>query len=228
MEEQITTASLAFLFGALHAIEPGHGKTALFTYLANGKSTWKDGVAIALSSSFTHTVVVLVIALVSHGLITHVGHNHDHFILDGLRYVSASIICGLGLYFFFKKTPSSCSHCESHGHSHDHEHTHRQEGKKKSLIASGMLGFATGLVPCPSVVVAYLSGVSSGNSIMGLKLVIWFALGMALSLVSLVFLFTFGSKKLSGKLDKVSFNFNWNRVQGSVFFVIGLFTFFYH
>ena len=49
MEEIQLTSILALGFGFLHAIEPGHGKTALLTYVATGEKTWKEGVVISLS-----------------------------------------------------------------------------------------------------------------------------------------------------------------------------------
>lgn len=233
MEEQTLTATLAVLFGAAHAIEPGHGKTALFTYLASGKCTWKDGLVIALSSSITHSAVVLLLALTSHYFLGH-REGVDHQIVEVLRYFGGGVICLLGLFFLFKKKPSSCSHCD-HGHSHTHSEDHNHESSfkentrsKKSLFTSGLLGFATGLVPCPSIVVAYLAGVSRGDSFGGLESVLLFALGMALSLVALVLLFSFGSKRFSGLLSSKAPRLNWNKVQGSAFLVIGAFTLFYH
>lgn len=230
MKDQMLTASLALLFGAAHAIEPGHGKTALFTYLASGKCTWREGVTIALSSSITHSVVVLVLALLSHTLFSHV-ENLDQQIVNGLRFVSAFIICSIGVYLYFKKSPSNCSHCESHVHgdSHDHHHHEKKDTtSKNTLMASGLLGFATGLIPCPSVVVAYLAGVSSGNSFLGLKTVLFFALGMALSLVTLVIVFSIGGKKMDSYLQRKSFSLNWNKIQGVAFVLIGTVTAFYH
>jgi ABC-type nickel/cobalt efflux system permease component RcnA len=225
MDDYFASMFMALVFGAAHAIEPGHGKTALFTYLAAGKCNWKDGVVIALSSSITHSIVVLVLAILSHFIFSHQA-DANVMLQDVLRYIGSGIIIGLGLYFLLKK---------EHGHDHGHScgscnHTQQMLDKKNrgSLLTSGALGLATGLIPCPSVVVAYLSGLASGNSLVGLKTVFFFALGMALSLITLVFVFNFGGQRLSGLLKgkvKVS---SWNKIQGSVFLAIGLFTFFYH
>jgi ABC-type nickel/cobalt efflux system permease component RcnA len=224
MEDQMISGSLALLFGAAHAIEPGHGKTALFTYLASGKCTWKEGITIALSSSITHSLVVLVIAFLSHGLLSHID-NIDQQILKVLRILSAVTICSIGAYIFFKKEKSSCSHCDSHGHKHEET---SENNNQKSLLASGLLGFATGLIPCPSIVVAYLAGLSAGNSYLGFQTVAFFAIGMAISLITLVIIFSIGGKKVNHYLESKSFNFNWNKIQGTAFVVIGVFTAFYH
>ena len=95
-------------------------------------------------------------------------------------------------------------------------------------MASGLIGLATGLIPCPSVIVAYLAGLSKGNSFLGLKAVIFFAIGMALSLIAVTIIFSLGGKKLNYLLQKNSFSLNWNKVEGSVFVMISFVTLFYH
>ncbi len=229
MEDQTLTAALAILFGAAHAIEPGHGKTALFTYLASGNCSWKDGMVIALSSAITHSAVVLILALISHHFLGH-KESLDNNLLEGLRYLGGGIICLFGVFFFFKKNQSNCSHCDDHHHHHHHHHDKKnsQADVKKSLFASGLIGFATGLMPCPTIVVAYLAGVSRGSSFSGLWSVLLFALGMAISLILLVLIFSFGNRKLSGIITNRIPRLNWNRVQGVTFFVIGCFTLFFH
>ena len=65
MESLTLSSSVAFIFGVLHALEPGHGKTALLTYVASGKRTWKEGIVISVTSAFTHSLAVFIIAFVS-------------------------------------------------------------------------------------------------------------------------------------------------------------------
>ena len=64
---------MAFIFGVFHALEPGHGKTALLTYVASGKRSWKEGVIISTSSAMTHSVSVFIIAFISHTIATKAG-----------------------------------------------------------------------------------------------------------------------------------------------------------
>lgn len=90
-----------------------------------------------------------------------------------------------------------------------------------------MIGLATGLTPCPSILVAYLASISHGNFIFGFKAVVYFAIGMALSLLGVVLLFTLGGKKMNSFLESKSLSLNWNKIQGVAFIVIGLVTTFY-
>ena len=106
-----------------------------------------------------------------------------------------------------------------------HKTNQKKEISKASFLTSSFIGIATGMIPCPTVIVAYLSGVSTGNTYVGLQSVTYFALGMFLALMLVVIAFNFGGQKVidrfkDGKLS----NFNWGYVQGSLFIIIGVFT----
>ncbi|OYV72460.1 MAG: hypothetical protein B7Z72_04730, partial [Gemmatimonadetes bacterium 21-71-4] len=58
----------AFALGALHALEPGHGKSLASAYLVAGRHTKKDAVVLGLATTLSHTAVVLLLALGSLGL----------------------------------------------------------------------------------------------------------------------------------------------------------------
>ena len=55
---------LAILFGALHALAPGHGKTVMAAYLVSRRGTTRQALGLGLTTAVTHTVGVLVLGLV--------------------------------------------------------------------------------------------------------------------------------------------------------------------
>jgi nickel/cobalt exporter len=55
----------AFVFGALPALEPGHAKTLTATYLIAIRGTRRDACFLGLTITTTHTIVVLVLSIVS-------------------------------------------------------------------------------------------------------------------------------------------------------------------
>ena len=227
MESTSISSGLALMFGTLHALEPGHGKTALLTYIASGKRTWKEGLIISVSSAITHSLAVFFIAFISHYLIHHGAIEFRvAYIENILSIMSGALISGLGLWIIFKDrkgySHSSCSSCTSHKPTTD-------KGVNRSgFLTSGILGIATGMIPCPSVVVAYLSGVSTGNSLLGVQSVIFFAIGMCLSLMSVILFFSIGGEQALQKFKGKKIKLNWNLVQGIIFIIIGLGTAFYH
>ena len=244
MEEIQLTSILALGFGFLHAIEPGHGKTALLTYVASGEKTWKEGVVISFSSAFTHSLAVLLIALVSHMAISQGQKQFEpNFIKEVLKNGSALLIIALGAWAIYRESKGKKSHCcaahshthqhhdhdHSHSHSHDHHnhHNHNKSDTATGFISALMLGIATGIVPCPTLVGAYLSGLNSGNSFDGIQNIFFFAIGMALTLMLVVSLVSLGGEKLLSRMSSKKHFINWGYMQGSLLIAIGVFSAFY-
>ncbi len=57
--------AVAFWFGALHALEPGHGKTMVAAYLVGSRGTPKHAILLGSIVTFTHTVSVFFLGLVT-------------------------------------------------------------------------------------------------------------------------------------------------------------------
>ena len=59
---------LAFIFGIIHAIGPGHGKTILFTYFLAKRTLFIRGILVSTIVAFLHAIsailIVSVIALI--------------------------------------------------------------------------------------------------------------------------------------------------------------------
>ena len=56
---------LSFWFGALHALEPGHGKTMAAAYLVGARGTPKHAVLLGATVTFAHTIGVFALGLVT-------------------------------------------------------------------------------------------------------------------------------------------------------------------
>lgn len=215
------SAGMALSFGALHALEPGHGKTAIITYVASEKRGWKDGVVLSISSALTHSIVVFLVAFISHYFFHHFSvENNVANIHSTLSMASGFIIGCIGVWFMMtsgksSKPNSSCS-CSVH------------KSEKSSLYTSSFMGVAAGLIPCPTILIAYLAGVSSGNSLGGIENVFLFALGMCLSLLCLVMVSSVFGEKITRKFKGKAKKLNWRFCQGFLFMIVGLFTATYH
>src|SRR5215469_1507992 len=55
----------AFAFGAVHALSPGHGKTLVAAYLVGSRGTPRHAILLGLIVTFTHTVSVFGLGLVT-------------------------------------------------------------------------------------------------------------------------------------------------------------------
>src|ERR1035438_2592233 len=55
----------AFAFGAVHALSPGHGKTLVAAYLVGSRGTPRHAIFLGLMVTFTHTISVFALGLVT-------------------------------------------------------------------------------------------------------------------------------------------------------------------
>jgi ABC-type nickel/cobalt efflux system permease component RcnA len=170
-------------------MEPGHGKTMVAAYLVGAKGTMKHAVFLGGMVTFTHTISVFFLGLVTLFLSQYIMPDK---ISKVLGVVSGLTIVYLGGMLLYKRF--SGLHKDDHVHVHSHggvththggsTHSHAPEGEVtfKSLTALGASG---GLVPCPSALVLLLSAISIGRIGFGLLLLLSFSLGLAVVLMAM-------------------------------------------
>ena len=90
----------AFVLGLLHALEPGHGKSALFLHAAGGARHRLLPLVMGGAMAVSHTASLLVVAFVVH-LATHVAtgdHQHEDVFLRWLQLLSSTLIIAIGCW----------------------------------------------------------------------------------------------------------------------------------
>ena len=214
---------VAFGFGAMHALSPGHGKTVVGAYLVGSRGTLKHAIFLGLTVTITHTLGVFAL-----GLLTLFASNYilPETLMPFLGFVSGLLVLFIGLTLFKDRLFSALgwkakAHHEHHGHDHAHnEHSHSHAPHDglahthggsththlppenitwRNLLALGISG---GLLPCPSALVLMLSAISLGRIGYGIVLTVVFSFGLAATLtaVGLAFLYVgkiFGNSSLS-------------------------------
>jgi ABC-type nickel/cobalt efflux system permease component RcnA len=118
---------LAAVWGALHALSPGHGKTVVGAYLVGSRGTPRHAVFLGLTVTVTHTAGVLAL-----GMITLFA---SHYVVPERLYPWMSVTSGLlviamGLFTFRQRLrgqPSFGHHHHAHDHDHSHDHSHEHE-----------------------------------------------------------------------------------------------------
>lgn len=56
---------ISFIWGAMHALTPGHGKTIVGAYLVGSRGTLKHAVYLGLTTTITHTLGVFALGLIT-------------------------------------------------------------------------------------------------------------------------------------------------------------------
>ena len=116
---------LAFGFGAMHAMSPGHGKTVISAYLVGSRGTIKHAIFLGLTVTITHTLGVFAL-----GLITLFATNYirPEKMIPFLSFVSGLLVFFIGLSLFKNRLFKALGWQSHNEHSHEHgEHLHSSE-----------------------------------------------------------------------------------------------------
>jgi nickel/cobalt transporter (NicO) family protein len=133
-----TILPLGAVFGALHALTPGHNKIVLATYLMGSRSSIWQGVGVAGMLASTHVGTAVVLALVGMSLITRtiVGAGRA----PALEDISSTLLLGLGVWLLIRALK---------------QHAH---GTREGLA----MGVFAGLIPCPLTLVVMFASIQRG------------------------------------------------------------------
>jgi ABC-type nickel/cobalt efflux system permease component RcnA len=206
---------LAFAFGALHALGPGHGKTLMAAYLVGAGGKARHAMGVGASVAVMHTASVLALGFV---VLSATQVFAPERVYPWLGLVSGVIALALGAGLLIVRLGAWSDRTKDHAHplgsgGHALEHAHGSGGEhahpgsdvpvlsRRGLMA---LAVAGGILPSPTALVVLLAAVALDRIAYGFALIGAFSLGLAAALVAV------GIVALKAR-DVVS-----NRLSGSV------------
>jgi nickel/cobalt transporter (NicO) family protein len=202
---------LAFLYGALHALGPGHGKSVVASYFLANHSRWTNGVVmgsvISLIQGLTAILLVGVLAVVLQW------RQFDVLNRSTLvEFVSYGLIAALGFVMLYRAiTGQGCAHdhgtVQAHTHDHDHDRDHAPAAVVGTGAAAGALDMrlivVTGLTPCASAIIILLFALANQALTIGIAAVGALAIGMAITVSVIGVASILGRRALLRVLDTV-------------------------
>lgn len=201
----------SFVYGMIHALGPGHGKSLAFTYFVNNETTTIKAFIISLAIAFIHIIGALLMVTISFFVIESLLNS---FLDDTIYYttklsaVLIMLLAGYILYKKFKKKSCGCSSCCSHGN-------HKKEDLYFVITA--------GLIPCAGTVLLFIYAFMLKTYISVILASIFISLGMAIVIFASSYL-GLSLKKATKNYSKVSFALE---VFAPIFmFILGLLLFF--
>jgi ABC-type nickel/cobalt efflux system permease component RcnA len=189
------TILLAFVFGAAHALTPGHGKTLVAAYLVGERGTVWHALYLGLVTTLTHTGVVLVLAVIVALLPDEWQADFTTVIMRGLGLVMGLIVVAMGFWLLLQRLAGRADHVHLDGPK-------PEEPSARSLTWWGLtlLGVAGGIVPCWDAVGLLCMTVGSSQLWIVLPSVIAFSAGLAVVLVAIGVLIVHVPKFAQSKL----------------------------
>lgn len=121
---------VAFGLGALHALEPGHGKSIMGAYLVASRGGVRHALLLGLVVTVTHTLIVFLLAI---GALILADRFATGQVTFWLEIVSGILVLGVGIWMILtsfdllrrrEQNGREFGHGAEHVHPHEHEHEH--------------------------------------------------------------------------------------------------------
>ena len=156
---------LGVVFGAIHALTPGHGKTVLASYLIGSRLAPLRGALVAAALSLTHVASAVVLALFAAPLVTRTLGGGGQ--APTLEFLSRGMLALIGAWLFYRALCKPAPHV-------------RHEGVT--------VGIVTGLIPCPLTLFVMFFALARGVVEAGLTFAVAMAIGIAATLAAVAVL----------------------------------------
>jgi len=184
--------------GALHALEPGHGKTIVAAYLVGSRGTAKHALLLGMIVTSAHTAGVYLLGAITIYAQKYILPEH---IYPFLGVLSGALIAGMGCYLLLQRyLGADFSHKHDYSDMANHELSGdiatRRSGKvsARQLVVLGVTG---GIVPCPAALVVLLSAVALHRTVFGLYLIVAFSVGLAAVLIAMGMITVYAGRLMS-------------------------------
>jgi ABC-type nickel/cobalt efflux system permease component RcnA len=238
-----TAALIAAGLGALHALEPGHGKTIVAAYLVGSRGTAGHAVLLGLIVTAAHTAGVYLLGAVTLCASKYIVPEQ---LYPWLGVVSGIIIAVLAAYLMIRAWTGETgdhSHEVAEAHSHWFAAFGRSRTAKKvekaglkdfddgglrskrpakgvSLAQILTLGVTGGMLPCPAALVVLLGAFSLRRVGFGLFLILAFSFGLAAVLIVIGLLMVYARQFLASWKSDGSMTKRWLPAASAAFIMI--------
>lgn len=167
---------ISFIYGTIHALGPGHGKTITFSYFLLKKANIKKGILLGNLIAFLHVGSALIIVLILYLIVKRAYLTSFEDLSRIIKLISYALIALIGLFLLIKTFVDlrRKKGRQEDGISHDQTDT-------RNMIP---VAVAVGMIPCPGAVIILLFSISMDVLKIGIILALIMALGMAVTISS--------------------------------------------
>ncbi|KPA18546.1 high-affinity nickel-transporter [Candidatus Magnetomorum sp. HK-1] len=164
----------SFIYGIIHALGPGHGKTIVCSYFLNRPGKYLHGIMMGNFCSFIHSFSSVAIIIGIYIILKTTSLVQFETVSDLLTRISYLFLVLIGI-FLFGMTLYNLFHRDKIFQAHSHE-TKTVDTRLMLLTA-----FASGIVPCPGAALILIFSITQNIFTHGLIAIVCIALGMGLT-----------------------------------------------
>jgi nickel/cobalt transporter (NicO) family protein len=180
----------AVLFGAVHALMPGHGKTVLVSYHLGQPAKLREGIVNGAILALTHVGLALILVLAGFAVISRAfayGGRTPQF-----EIASGVLIAVIGVFLLWRSLRSD-------------RHEYTRDGTT--------LAFVTGMIPCPLTTFIMSYALARGMLAAGLAVTAAMTVGMIATIGGIALAAAFARDRFMGLLDRTE---GWRHRVGMV------------
>lgn len=157
---------VAFLYGVVHAVGPGHGKAVVGSYFLSQGRKISKAFQVGYLVAIIHAASALLLTFVIYYLIEGAFRKNFESSMNTMYGVSGGMIVLIGLYLLYEAWKERRQVDEE-----------IPSGKKPYAIA-----LSIGIVPCPGVMTVLLFSLMLGHLVVGVLAAIMMSIGMGLTI----------------------------------------------
>jgi ABC-type nickel/cobalt efflux system permease component RcnA len=214
----------AFLYGAIHTLGPGHGKTVVISYFVGSGGTFGRGVRMGTQIAITHVLSAIVIVFLLDLAVRQTTGNapSDYRMIRLVSYAAIALIGGVMLF----RALRALVEYRGHRHTHSGGCASCAAAAVRADRGAGWLATAIGVVPCTGALIVMLYGLA--NDLVGpaIVMVIAISLGMSMAMAALGLAAIWGHNRMAGRwgtdaAQRMRFTIGARLVGATAVFAIG-------
>jgi ABC-type nickel/cobalt efflux system permease component RcnA len=198
---------LAFLYGVVHALGPGHGKLVVVSYFLSREAQIGRGLLMGLQIAVFHVISAMVVVALA-DLLLRKAFGGPPAEAAGVRLASYGLIALIGIAMtaqalrrsYLRRQGVEVSHACC-GHEHARSADDRGRAGEGRRIEQGTLSLGVGLVPCTGAVLILLYAMANDILLAGMMLVAASAAGMAITMGALGTLSVVARRTVARRID---------------------------
>ncbi|EEE43206.2 HoxN/HupN/NixA family nickel/cobalt transporter [Roseibium alexandrii] len=183
---------IAFAYGALHTLGPGHGKAVVISYFIGAGGSLRRGVAMGVQIAVMHVLSAIVIVfLLDFAVRQATGAAPSDYRM--IRMASYALIVAIGAVMLWRslaavrvrRTTEMAGDTHHHHHHHD-DHAHAGcaacSAAQNTARGGKWIAAAVGIVPCTGALIVMLFGLANDLLIPAIMMVLAISAGMAVTM----------------------------------------------
>jgi nickel/cobalt exporter len=179
---------IAFAYGALHTLGPGHGKAVVISYFVGAGGSLGRGVVMGARIAAMHVLsAVVVVFLLDFAVRQATGAAPSDYRM--IRLGSYALIVAIGAVMLWRavaavrmeRVAGAADHVHHH-HSHAHAGCAAGAAASDASRGGGWIAVAVGAVPCTGALIVMLFGLANDLVIPAILMVVAISAGMALAM----------------------------------------------